>query len=183
MQDSQISDEKKVVLFVDDEEMVLKVGSLNKNPSRQWIGWRSIWKAVNPYWFWWLYTETIWFKTAIRKNRRYFSELNYHYFQRRRDPWVIILLKDCLFAFWLAFSSFLSAVMFVQDAAQALSVGKVQILNNSNMQKTIKMEALLHMPLPMGIGLNTSTGIIHRVQFIMILAEASIFTSKVITGK
>ena len=28
MQDSQISDEKKVVLFVDDEEMVLKVGSL-----------------------------------------------------------------------------------------------------------------------------------------------------------
>jgi two-component system cell cycle sensor histidine kinase/response regulator CckA len=28
MQDSQISDEKKIVLFVDDEEMVLKVGSL-----------------------------------------------------------------------------------------------------------------------------------------------------------
>jgi len=73
--------------------------------------------------------------------------------------------------------------MFVQDAAQALRGERGQILNNSNMQKEIKVEALLRMPLPMGIGLNTSTGIIHPVQFIMILTEASIFTSKAITGK
>jgi hypothetical protein len=51
------------------------------------------------------------------------------------------------------------------------------------MRKTVKMEALLHMPLPMGIGPNTSTGITPPVQFIMIPAEGSIFTSRVITGK
>jgi hypothetical protein len=44
-------------------------------------------------------------------------------------------------------------------------------------------EALLHMLLLMGIGLNTSTAISHPVQSIMILAGDSIFTSKVITGK
>jgi hypothetical protein len=39
------------------------------------------------------------------------------------------------------------------------------------------------MLLLMGIELNISTGISHPVQFIMILAEDSIFTSRVITGK
>jgi hypothetical protein len=62
-------------------------------------------------------------------------------------------------------------------------VGKDQILINPSMRKTAKMEALLHMPLHMGIELNTSTGIIHPTQFIMIRAEDSIFTSKVIIGK